>query len=321
MFNLQATFLKSETMKRILKGSILLMTVLLPNYLFAQQIADTTYNPLIQNPAYESGKGPIVFIDEGHHNFHTRDGRYAAFTRLLERDGYQVKSYNGEFLKSELSRGKILVISNALNEINVENWYLPNPSAFTEIEIKVIRKWVKKGGSLFLIADHMPMAGAASELAVEFGFEFSNGFVFDTTASGPAYFSLNENTLSQSIITKGRDSSESVKQIASFTGQAFKLPDDATPVLTFKENFVNLLPDTAWVFDENTKFLSAEGWSQGAYKKYRKGRVVAFGEAAMFTAQLAGPQSIKAGMNNDLAPENYQLLLNILHWLDGILLP
>jgi hypothetical protein len=31
-----------------------------------------------------------------------------------------------------------------------------------------------------------------------------------------------------------------------------------------------------------------EGWPQGAYKKYGKGKVVVFGEAAMFSAQLAG---------------------------------
>lgn len=55
----------------------------------------------------------------------------------------------------------------------------------------------------------------------------------------------------------------------------------------------------------------------GAYKKYGKGKVVVFGEAAMFTAQLAGPNKNKTGMNNLVAPENYQLLLNIIHWLDG----
>jgi len=80
---------------------------------------------------------------------------------------------------------------------------------------------------------------------------------------------------------------------------------------------VNFLPDTAWVFEEKTPKLNAKGWSQGAYKKYRKGRIVIFGEAAMFTAQLAGPNKIKMGMNNEIAPENFQLLLNIIHWLDG----
>lgn len=287
------------------------------NLLFSQQIADTTYNPEIKNPAYGLGKGPVVFIDEGHNNFHTKNGRYKAFSNLLERDGYIVKEYKSEFNEKELAKGKIIVISNALNEINVENWFLPTPSAFTESEIREIEQWVYKGGSLFLIADHMPMAGAAEDLAKVFGFEFTNGFVFDTLSKGPAFFNIEEKTLIESSITKGRDPAESVGQIATFTGQGFKIPDDAIPILTFNKNYVNMLPDTAWVFDNNTTKFSVEGWSQGAYKKFGKGRIVVFGEAAMFTAQLAGPKKIKAGMNNEVAPENYQLLLNIIHWLDG----
>ena len=300
-----------------MKTIILIVILILPYWLYSQQIADTTYNPEIQNPEYESGEGPVVFIDEGHNNFHTKNGRYKAFSNLLERDGYNVKEYTGKFNKKELAKGKIIVISNALNEINVENWFLPNPSAFTKSEIETIRQWVFKGGSLFLIADHMPMAGASKDLAKVFGFEFSNGFVMDTLSRGPAFFSINEKTLNESSITKGKDPTESVGQIASFTGQGFRIPDDATPILTFNKNYVNMLPDTAWVFDTNTIKFSAEGWSQGAYKKYGKGRIVVFGEAAMFTAQLAGPQKIKTGMNNEVAPENYQLLLNIIHWLDG----
>jgi hypothetical protein len=43
---------------------------------------------------------------------------------------------------------------------------------------------------------------------------------------------------------------------------------------------------------------------------------VAFGEAAMFSAQIAGPNRIRFGMSMEDASENYQLLLNIIHWLD-----
>jgi len=50
---------------------------------------------------------------------------------------------------------------------------------------------------------------------------------------------------------------------------------------------------------------------------YGEGRIVVFGEAAMFSAKLAGPGKIKAGMNHEMAEENHQLLLNIVHWLDG----
>jgi uncharacterized protein (DUF2249 family) len=300
-----------------MKTLTLLIFLILPNWLFSQQIADTTYNPIIRNPEHVAGKGSVVFIDEGHYNFHTKNGRYKAFSNLLERDGYNVIEYKGVFKKNELAKGKILVISNALNEINVDDWFLPSPSAFTKTEIEVVKDWVNGGGSLFLIADHMPMAGAAKELAKEFEFEFTNGFVFDTLSRGPAYFNLKERTLSESIITKGRDTSESVEQIATFTGQAFKIPSDAKPILTFNDKYINVLPDTAWVFDENTPRYNVKGWSQGAFKKYGKGKIVAFGEAAMFTAQLAGPNKRKMGMNNEVAPENYQLLLNIIHWLDG----
>ncbi len=287
------------------------------NGLFSQQLADTTYNPVIHNPEYDSGKGPIVFIDEGHHNFHTKNGRYKAFSNLLERDGYMVKGYKGVFEKKNLTKGKILVISNALNEINVENWYLPNPSAFTKVEIEALEKWVFEGGSLFLIADHMPLAGASKELALAFEFEFTNGFVFNTVSEGPAYFSLKEGTLIESIITNGRDTTERVEQIVTFIGQAFKISSGANPILVFDKNYTNILPDTAWVFEEKTPRFNVEGWSQGAYKKYGKGKIVAFGEAAMFTAQIAGPDKRKMGMNNEIAPENYKLLLNIIHWLDG----
>ncbi|MFC1760349.1 hypothetical protein ACFLZD_02375, partial [Candidatus Neomarinimicrobiota bacterium] len=212
---------------------------------------------------------------------------------------------------------------NALNE-NVEDWVIPNPSAFTKSEIDEVRQWVFEGGNLFLIADHMPIADASKALAKAFEFEFTNGFVFDSrtewnVSRDPAIFNLEEKTLIESIITNGRDSTESVKQIASFTGQGFKIPGDATPILIFDENYINLLPDTSWVFDEITTIVNVKGWSQGAYKKYGKGKIVAFGEAAMFTAQLAGPNKIKAGMNSEVAPENCQLLLNIIHWLDGIL--
>ena len=42
-----------------------------------------------------------------------------------------------------------------------------------------------------------------------------------------------------------------------------------------------------------------------------------FGEAAMFTAQLQGPEKNPMGMNQPSAKQNPQFLLNTIHWLDG----
>ncbi len=302
-----------------MKKLLILLVLIVPGMLFSQQIADTSYHPEIENPEYEPGKGPVVFIDEGHHNFHTKEGRYKAFSNLLERDGYRVMAYKGQLSEVHLREGKILVISNALHRRNIRAWHNPVSSAFTEAEIEVARQWVSDGGSMFLIADHMPFAGAAKDLAAAFGFEFTNGFAMDTLNRGPALFYRKDKTLVSNVITNGRNATDRVDQIATFTGQVFRIPADAESILIFNDQYVNLLPDTAWVFNKNTPMQNVNGWSQGAFKEYGEGRIVVFGEAAMFSAQLAGEQQIKAGMNSENAKENYKLLLSIIHWLDGSL--
>lgn len=282
----------------------------------AQQVADTAFNPVIQQPEYARGKGAVVAIDQGHFNFHTAAERYLPFARLLRADGYNVTGYSGSFTPEGLENISILVIANALNELNVSNWFVPTPSAFTEAEIRTVELWVRNGGSLFLIADHMPMGGAAADLAAAFGFSFTNGFAVDTAAAGPAIFTRDENTLSDCPVTRGRNAGETVDKIVTFTGQAFRMPEAATPVLTFSDKYLLLESDTAWVFNAGTRYTRIGGWSQGALLEHGKGRVVMFGEAAMFTAQLAGPLRQKVGMNSEFAEQNYQLLLNIIHWLD-----
>ncbi|CAE7291981.1 unnamed protein product [Symbiodinium microadriaticum] len=188
-------------------------------------------------------------------------------------------------------------------------------------EIAVIKDWVNSGGSLFLIADHMPLGGCAEDLAAAFGFEFTNGFVVDTTkegnAVGTAVFTKENGLLFENSITNGRNSDEKVSKVVSFMGQAFKIPDGAQPLTVFDENWINLLPRKAWEFDESTPRQPAVGWYQGAYMKFGEGRIVMSGEAAMFSAQLAGPDQVPMGMNVPEAEQNYQFLLNIIHWLDG----
>jgi hypothetical protein len=211
---------------------------------------------------------------------------------------------------------RILVIANALNKINIQNWYLPTPSAFSKNEIEAVRKWVSNGGSLFLIADHMPMGGAAADMASAFGFKFTNGFAADTSTGGTAYFYRKDKGVVPSVITDGRNENERVNKVVTFTGQAFKVPPKATPILLFDKRYLLMESDTAWVFDKNTKYTGIDGWCQGAFMNYGKGKIVCFGEAAMFTAQLAGANKTAVGMNSSYAEENYKLLLNIIHWLD-----
>ena len=294
--------------KRILLSGIVLLAA--TAIVSAQQVPDLEYKPPLPRPAYESGKGPRVAIDEAHYNFHTADGRYKPFAELLRRDGYRLDGLRKRLSSDSLKGVDVLVIANPLNERNAKDWSLPTASAFTEHEIAAVRTWVEKGGSLFLIADHMPFPGAAAELAKAFGVEFSNGYAMPGHREPGEPDTFEHGTgLKESAVTRGRADDEKVTKVATFVGSAFKPPKDATAVLVFGANSVSLetTPDTPKV--------PIEGWCQGAVMKVGSGRVAVFGEAAMFSAQLAGPKQQPMGMNAPEAEQNHQLLLNVMHWL------
>ena len=153
---------------------------IIPAPVFGQQVPDTTFRPKVVAPAYKLGNGPLVMVDEAHNNSHTLEGSYRGFAELLRLDGYRVQPFRKRFGQSALSRGNILVIINALASKNVDNWSLPTPSALTVEEINEVREWVRTGGALLLVADHMPFPGATNALAAEFGVAFMNGFAIDT---------------------------------------------------------------------------------------------------------------------------------------------
>lgn len=293
--------------------------MLFKSIVIAQQLPDTAFTFLIKQSAYAFGKGPVIMIDQAHYNFHTKDKGFAAFSNLLTQDGYVVKKLEKPLLNRDvLNNCKILVIANALNIKNQEEWVLPCPSAFTKEEIVVIKDWVKNGGNLILIADHMPFAGAATELGLVFGFEFVNGFaITSNNAWPPSVFKLKDSTLYQSKIIKGLFDYEKIDSVSTYTGSAFKIPTNAIPVLKFKKEHFSLQPDTAWSFNDKTPKLSLNGYFQGAVCEFGKGKIAVFGEAAMFTAQIVNG-NFKVGINSETAPQNAQFVLNLVHWLDNI---
>lgn len=273
----------------------------------AQQVADTTYSPSVEAHTHSFVKKRI-YIDGFHNNFHTLSGGFRPFARILQEDGYDVRSWNEVFTKENLLDADILVIANALHASNQQNWDLPNPSAFNNTEIQSIVNWVSEGGSLFLIADHMPFAGAAGALASAFGFTLHNCFVIDTlnNRNGDA-FTRNNGLLPVHRLTASTDT------IISFTGLAFDTPKEAVSLLTLDKRFTMFLPSRAWIFDTDCKTTAAEGKSQLAAMRFGKGKIILGGEAAMFTAQISG--NAKVGMNAPHARDNYLLLLNLIHWL------
>ncbi len=285
------------------------------------QLVDSSVVVEVANPAYREGSGPVVLIDEGHHNFHTATGRYLIFANLLKKDGYDVRQSPSAFTREALSDANVLVIANAFH--GLENGSLPALSAFHEQEIATVVEWVRQGCSLFLIADHMPAAGAAADLTAAFGVGSMNGFVYTIDRlqgrPSPMIFRRSDRSLRAHSIIEGRSAAERVDSVATFTGQALDLPDTFAPLLVFRDDAESWNPETWYEYDENTPKIKVEGQSQGAVANIGEGRVAIFGEAAMFTSQVRGTERRPDGFGLGVASQNQQLLLNVMHWLTGLL--
>ncbi len=257
----------------------------------AQQVADTAFHPPIERPAYSIGEGPVVLIDEAHKNFHTASGRYLPFAELLKRDGYVVKASTALFTAEALRTGRVLVIANATQLLAAD-------------EVAAMRAWVSDGGSLLLIADHPPFLAPAAELGKVFGIRFFDGSALEpNNRSGRIVFRRSDATLMEHPLT------QNVDQVATFTGSAFYLDVPGHPLLLFAGDAF------LWKSETDQTRVPLKGHFQGAVLEFGKGRVAVFGEAAMFSAQLSGPERNPMGMNAAIAKQNPQFLLNVMHWL------
>lgn len=292
-----------------------------------QQRHDPGFRPAIADPAYAAGRGPRVCHDQGHHNFHRLDGRYAGFRLLLEADGYRVEPIATRFERGVPGRCQLLVIANAQPDDRPWDEYgKPTPAAFSPAEVQAVVRWVGRGGRLLLIADHMPLAGAAAALAAPFDVQFTDGFAvagFETEAEGraaflrPTRFGVADGTLRPHAITSGDGSATRVDHVLTFTGQAFRAGPSLQPLLVLPAGFVSLMPEKPWRFTLQTPRLEVGGWLQGGVLEHGRGRVAVFGEAAMFTAQISSDGQ-PMGLNAPGAEQNARFVRNVLAWLaDG----
>jgi Spy/CpxP family protein refolding chaperone len=280
------------------------------------QRADTAFDVSVARPAYTTTH-PRVSIDEAHRNFHTASGRYKPFAGLLANDGYQV-SPNRDILSTEsLRRCDVLVIANA-TAAGSTGAPGADRSAFTDDECHAVHDWVKAGGALLLITDHSPFGARAEKLGKQFGVEMTKSAARDPANvaldSRGLLFSREKKLVGDHPITRGRNDSERISRVKTFTGQALKGPEGSAAILMFA--------DTALITID-AKSVSAKGYSQGLALNFGKGRVVVLGEAAQLSAQLSGLERTPQNMMGMNAPgcDNRQLALNIMHWLSGLLEP
>lgn len=288
----------------------------------AGQHADRSFQAIVAKPAY-AAQHPIVLFDEGHANAHTLGGNFRAFGELLRNDGYAVQTSDTPFWPAVLARAKVLVIVNASGDprpklfgINLkpfEKGHREAP-AFRAEEIEAVRAWVQNGGSLLFVADHYPFGSSASALAAAFGVTMHCGFTEvakqypGQTDSSAIRFSRANGLLTDSPIANGRNASERLEVVQSFTGQSLDARE-GTPILALPPSAIEYVPPPP-------QFKPARaGKAQGYAIEYGRGRVVVLGEAGMLAAQV--DRGAKFGMNVP-GLDNKQFVLNTLHWLSRL---
>jgi hypothetical protein len=271
------------------------------------QRPDPDFDSRVEHPAF-TGTGPEILFDEAHENFHTIEGGYKPFADLLRSDGYLIRANRSPFAASTFTGVSTLVIVNALGANGHET-----RSAFTDSECAAVTDWVASGGSLLLVADHSPFGSAARKLAESFGVKMFLRFARDDQNSDwdneRLVFSRSNGLLIDHPITEGRNSSERLSRVVTFTGQSLTGPPGSVPFLK--------LADNAYDWESRKIRYSARGHAQGIAFQFGKGRVVVLGEAAVLTAQI-DPLGFKFGMNRP-GSDDKQLALNIMHWLSDLL--
>jgi hypothetical protein len=263
---------------------------------------------------------PLVLVDQGHHNFGKMDD---VFTSWLEASGYRLKTLSGPFDEAILAAVDILIVRNPTNAVNVDNFRLPTPSAFSKQEIETLVAWVEHGGGLVLIIEHMPWAGAMQELASAFNVQVTNGFViqgralndvvpaYKDSAAGVFVYRRNEGSLSSHLVTDGRTPAERLDSLVTNWGTALRLPPGAISLLTLDSTALSLEPREAWRFPQGTPVSSVAGWSQAGLLSRGQGRVVLLGDSFLVFA----PGHIRPGTLAERGSQNPQFTLNVLRWV------
>jgi len=255
-----------------------------------------------QVPAQMATRRSVIVFDEGHSNFHTTRGSYSEFAELLRKEGYTIVAHPERLDRKAIEQAHVLVIVNARGA--------QADSAFTSEECDAVEQWVKDGGGLLLIVDHPPFPAGARNLANRFGVEVLNATTLDPTPGNHAQtpstlvFTRSNGLLGDHAITRGREPSERISAVTTFTGSSLAGPPGSTAFLKLSDAAYDRVVESA----AQERRTSAKGRAQGVALQFGKGRVVVLGEVAVFRSGIL-EESGQGGF------DNRQLALNVLRWL------
>jgi hypothetical protein len=141
----------------------------------------------------------------------------------------------------------------------------------------------------------------------------------DAEAGNPAtlVFTRDRGLLAAHPILEGRNESERIHRVMTFTGTALKAGANSTALLRLSPT----AREYPYRVSREAQGRSAAGLAQAIAVRFGQGRVVVMGEAAALTAQRiesSGAAPYLMGMNR-AGTDNQQFALNIMHWLMGLL--
>jgi hypothetical protein len=152
----------------------------------------------------------------------------APFADLLRADGYRVRASTPKFTAETFKGIDVFIVVNA-------------EATFEDAESDALRDWVKAGGSLLLTADHAPYGAFTQSLAARFGVTMGKGWAFDSETKGQITTQLTYSRANGLLgdlsgklpILEGRNPSERISSVKTFTGQSLGMPPGAKALLRF----------------------------------------------------------------------------------------
>ena len=258
---------------------------------------DDSFDPPIAKPAFATGKGPVVLVDEKHRNVVSLQSYFRPVGRYLGKDGYVVRPGTEVFTQAALSGVRVLIVANA----QAEEGALPGSSALSDGEIRAVDSWVKKGGGLLLIADRAPFGGPARPLAKTFGVTLDDNTILRKGNDGKP-----DGVLTIEVAQDGDPKHPIFSGISKVVYVVGESLDGPGPVLRAPKGTYSGPTNQA------TEGPSAAGKPIVLAFSHGKGRVVVIGDAGIASAFGSVGGSSHRGISES---DNALFVRNVLRWL------
>jgi hypothetical protein len=289
--------------------------------------------------------GPVIGIDSTHQNRYTINPtcpRYAAFQQLLTADGATVVDFANRW--SSTIPGSNAAYVETLSALDILVIVEPDPASISSGEADYLRRWVRgdvlcptghceNRGLIVVSTQAQPNLSAA--LGVSWDSAADSGREF-TKCGGPRPSTTElygpGTLIADHPVTRGFVSSEWVESVKTFAHeQKFCYGDYCYYWAGVNYNGVVDIPTAI----SATSFLTHPDGTHSAGLAFQlgSGRVYAGSDPDMFTAVIAAPivtyyaiidipavdVTPPAPIGMQVHPPNQQFLLNVVHWMDGIL--